>query len=89
MDVSLPAFPNFDPDTDKSNTGPRWDRWIGRLENLFVALKLVNPVVPHGEEPDESAVKSVDDRKRALLLHYVGERTYDIYEAQKGNSENI
>ena len=27
-----------------------------------------------------------DTRKRALLLHYVGESVHDIYEAEKGNS---
>ncbi|XP_062571293.1 uncharacterized protein K02A2.6-like [Saccostrea cucullata] len=86
MDITLPLFPQFDPETDKINAGPRWDRWIGRLENLFIALKLVNPVVPDGEEPDQNVIKSIDDRKRALLLHYVGERTYDIYEAQKGTT---
>ncbi len=27
-----------------------------------------------------------DDHKRALLLHYAGERVYDIYQAEKGTS---
>jgi hypothetical protein len=27
------------------------------------------------------------DRKRALLLHYAGERVYDIYDAEKKESE--
>ena len=70
----LPEFPPFDIDLDKSNTGPRWDRWIGRLENLFVAMEIVDP--------------SEDDRKRALLLHYCGERVYDIYIAEKGTCGN-
>ena len=71
----------------KSTVGPRWDRWVGRLENLFVALQLVDPIVQEGQEPDEAVIKRVDDRKRALLLHYVGEQTFDIYEAQKGETE--
>ena len=29
-----------------------------------------------------------DARKRALLLHYAGERVYAIYEAEKGESGN-
>lgn len=28
-----------------------------------------------------------DDRKRALLLHYAGERVYDIYDAEKADTE--
>ena len=31
---------------------------------------------------------SHDDRKRALLLHYCGEKVYDIYIAEKGTSGN-
>jgi hypothetical protein len=27
------------------------------------------------------------DRKRALLLHYAGERVYDIYDAEKKDTE--
>ncbi|KAK3088256.1 hypothetical protein FSP39_016655 [Pinctada imbricata] len=71
---NLPDFPTFDFESDKSNAGPKWDRWIGRLENLFVAIKINN------EEGD-------DARKRALLLHYCGERVYDIYMAEKGESD--
>jgi hypothetical protein len=36
---NLPAFPSFDLETDKSNAGTRWEKWIGRLENLFVGMK--------------------------------------------------
>ncbi|XP_021352181.1 uncharacterized protein K02A2.6-like [Mizuhopecten yessoensis] len=71
--TSLPIFPSFDTESDKSNAGPRWDRWIGRLENLLVALDIT--------DEDEN------DRKRTLLLHYAGERVYDIYEAEKGETE--
>ena len=28
-----------------------------------------------------------DGRKRALLLHYVGERVFDVYDAEKGDTE--
>ena len=68
-DLNLPAFPPFDPDIDKNNAGSRWEKWVGRLENLFVGL-------------------NIDDvgRKRALLLHYAGDRVYDIYEAEKGET---
>ena len=82
MENAIPLFPPFYADSDKVNAGPRWDRWIGRLENLFVALKLVAP-----EDTDANVIAGINDRKRALLLHYVGERTYDIYEAQKGGTE--
>ena len=29
-----------------------------------------------------------DEQKRALLLHYAGEHAYDIYEAEKGDSNS-
>lgn len=63
---NLPAFPSFDVETDKSNAGPRWGKWVERLENLFIGLDIDDV-----------------DRKRALLLHYAGERVYDIYDAEK------
>ena len=63
---NLTPFPPFDYEIDKLNAGPRWEKWIGRLENLFVGLNLKDK----GEA-----------RKRALLLHYAGETVYDIYEA--------
>lgn len=66
---SLPSFPTFDYDVDKTNAGLRWEKYLSRLENLFVGMNL----------KDES-------RKRALLLHYVGEDVYDIYEAEKGDN---
>ena len=83
----LPIFPAIDAEVDKSTVGPRWDRWVVRLENLFVALQLVDPIVQEGHEPDVAVIKRIDDRKRALLLHYVGEQTFDIYEAQKEETE--
>jgi hypothetical protein len=68
----LPDFPTFDVESDNSNTGPRWDRWVGRLENLFVAMDITE--------------ESEDGRKRAFLLHYVGERVYDNYMAEKADT---
>ncbi|VDI12352.1 Hypothetical predicted protein [Mytilus galloprovincialis] len=70
MAGSLPPYPTFDYASDKSNAGPRWERWVSRLENLFVGLKIEN-----------------EERKRALLLHYAGESVYDIYDAEKGETE--
>lgn len=52
------------------------------MENLFIVLKLVI-----ADDADEGAAKLIDDRKRALLLHYVGEGTFDIYEANKVDTE--
>jgi hypothetical protein len=69
--ANLPSFPPFDVEADKANAGPRWKKWIGRLENLLVGMNMNN-----------------DARKRALLLHYAGERVYEIYEAEKGESGN-
>ena len=66
---NLPAFPSFDLETDKSNAGTRWEKWIGRLENLFVGMKISNA-----------------DQRRALLLHYAGEKVYDIYDVEKKDS---
>ena len=70
MAGSLPPYPTFDYASDKSNAGPRWERWVSRLENLFVGLKIEN-----------------EERKRALLLRYAGESVYDIYDAEKGETE--
>ncbi|XP_060571177.1 uncharacterized protein K02A2.6-like [Ruditapes philippinarum] len=66
---NLPALPSFDLETDKSNAGTRWEKWIGRLENLFVGMKISNA-----------------DQRRALLLHYAGEKVYDIYDVEKKDS---
>lgn len=65
-------FPTFDYDTDKSNTGLRWPKWLDRLENLFEAINI------NGEEDDK--------RRRALPLHYVGDTVYDICQAEKGDT---
>ena len=54
---------------------------------MCIALKLTDQSVAEGDDQNTVKVKEIDDRKRALLLHCVGERTYDIYEAQKGVTE--
>ena len=66
---SLPKFPSLDYDADKTNAGPRWEKYVNHLENLFVGMNLKD-----------------DARKRAPLLHYVGETVRDIYEAEKADS---
>ena len=48
----------------------RWDKWMSRLENLFVGLNITD-----------------EKQKRALLLHYAGEKVFDIYEAEKGDDD--
>ena len=86
-ELIIPIFTAFDAEVDKSTVCPRWDRWVSRLETLFIARQLVYPIVQEGQETNEGAIKTIDDRKRALLLHYVGEQTLDIYEAHKGETE--
>ena len=61
----LPEFPTFEY-ADKADAGPKWEKWLERLELLFTGLEINDP-----------------GRKRALLLHYAGERVYDIYTAEK------
>lgn len=64
----LPEFPPFEY-SDKTDAGPKWEKWIERLELLFTGMDIND-----------------NGRKRALLLHYAGERVYDIYNAEKGES---
>ena len=54
----------------KSNAGTRWEKWLGRLENLFVGMKVTD-----------------GNQKRALLLHYAGEKVYGIYDVEKRETE--
>ena len=68
--ASLPPYPTFDYETDKTNAGPRWEKWLNRLDNLFVGLNITN-----------------DARKRALLLHYAGERVHEIFDAEKSQHD--
>ena len=69
--ASLPPYPTFDYETDKTNAGPRWEKWVNRLDNLFVGLNITN-----------------DARKRALLLHYAGERVHEIFDAEKSQHDS-
>ena len=74
MATSLPEFPPFDA-SDTCNVGTRWTKLIGRLENLLVAMNI--------PEFDEDA-----KRKKALLLHFMGEQAYDIYDTLKADGDN-
>ena len=40
--ASLPPYPTFDYETDKTNAGPRWEKWVNRLDNLFIGLNITN-----------------------------------------------
>ena len=65
---NLPNFPTSDVDTNEFSCETRWEKWLSRLESLFVGLNT----------KDEA-------QKRALLLHYAGEKVSDIYETEKGD----
>ena len=41
MAVSLPNFPNFEVYLD-GNTGPRWKKWLARLERLLVGMNITD-----------------------------------------------
>ena len=36
---SLPKFPSFDYDADKTNAGPRWEKYVNCLENLTSSME--------------------------------------------------
>ena len=38
----LPPFPSFEYESDKTNVQVRWEKWVKRLENLFVAMDITN-----------------------------------------------
>lgn len=40
--MNLLIFPLFDYDADKTNAGPGWNKWVGRLENLLVGMSINN-----------------------------------------------
>lgn len=61
-DRKLPACPSFDTATDTANAGPRWGKWVERLENIYWSWQ-------------------------RRLLHYAGESVYDIYDAEKKDTE--
>ena len=37
---NIPNFPSFNLEKGKSNAGSRWEKWLGRLENLFEGMKV-------------------------------------------------
>ncbi|KAJ8310236.1 hypothetical protein KUTeg_012101, partial [Tegillarca granosa] len=39
--ASIPNFPKFD-DSDSHDAGPKWDKWVSRLELLFDGMKLTD-----------------------------------------------
>ena len=39
MAISLPSFPPFDVHAD-GNAGPRWKRWLGRLERILIGKNI-------------------------------------------------
>ena len=41
MAVSLPNFPTFEVHLD-GNTGPRWKKWVTRLERLLTAMNITD-----------------------------------------------
>ncbi len=43
MAASLPAFPPFDVDSDKTTIGTRWTKWLSKLENFMAAYAITNP----------------------------------------------
>lgn len=63
--VNLNAVPPFDPDSDQGTLSKRWTRWLLKLENFFLAANI--------------AGRQADTRKRALLLHFAGDRVHDIF----------
>ena len=42
MAVSVPIFPSLDVHAD-GNAGPRWQKWLARLERLFTGMDITIP----------------------------------------------
>lgn len=42
MATSLPNFPSFDVDTDKTTLGVRWKNWLEKLENYMIAFNITD-----------------------------------------------
>lgn len=42
MENCLPVFPSFETELDCADVAARWKKWIGRLENLFVAINITD-----------------------------------------------
>ena len=75
MATALPDFDRFDS-SDTTNCAPRWKKYLARFNILMEALEI----------PETDAGKK---RKKALLLHYVGGETFDIYETLKGADDKF
>ena len=65
--MELTQISMFDPDTDISSVGPRWQLWLSRLENFFLTLE---------SEPASA-------KKLAFLLHCSGPRVLELYQTVK------
>ena len=76
---NLPNFPTFYVDTDKSNCGTRWEKWVSRLKNLFVGLNIPDEAPPPPPPPPK--------KKGSSTSLYAGEKVFDIYEAEKGDDD--
>jgi hypothetical protein len=71
--LSLPAFPSFDIETDKANAGPLWGKWVERLEDLFICLGIEDAdrkreLLLH-YAGERVCTKSMTLRKRTLRQH--------------------
>ena len=42
MASTLPAFPPFDMETEKTTIGTRWTKWLLKLENFMAAYAITN-----------------------------------------------
>nr|XP_039263174.1 uncharacterized protein K02A2.6-like [Styela clava] len=73
--ANLPDFRSFDCE-DLSNAGPRWKKWLSRFEVLMLAMN-------HKDTEDDR------EKKKNLLLHYMGDECYDIYETLKEESDKF
>ena len=40
--ISLPHYPPFPVASDRGTAGPRWEKWIARLDNLFLGLSITD-----------------------------------------------
>ena len=89
MAVSLPNFPSFDVHAD-SNAGPRWKKWLARLERLFTGMNITIPkrkraLLLHYAGPDTLPDTGGDndyDTAVAKLNEYFSPQvnsTYEVY----------
>ena len=93
MAVSLPNFPSFDVHAD-GNAGPRWKKWLARLERLFIGMNITVPkrkraLLLHYAGPDvdeifdtlqETGEESEYDTAVAKLNEYFNPQVNTTYE---------